>query len=126
MPAGTGQKASLANHLKMKNVEIITPRLLTQVLEQQQRQAILKWVADPFGNSVKNFPVALPAGSQIEHEGGLKVLGEQPYSVCLKVHEVRVPKSRATRAARLPDGGVAKADGNWTWGAGNAPVEASE
>lgn len=89
----------------MKYVDV-SPAALTRLLEEQQKAAVLKWVADPFGNHVKTFPINLPEG-------------DKPYSLCLRVHEVRVPKACATRAARLPDGGLVHANGTWTWGPGN-------
>jgi len=97
----------------------VTPEALTRLLEEQQRAAVLKWVADPFGNYVKTFPVQLPEGSRLNHQGTPKVFGAEPYPLCLTIHEVRVAKSSSTRAARLPDGGMVHANGTWKWGPAN-------
>lgn len=102
----------------MKYVEV-TSDALTRLLEEQQKAAVLKWVADPFGNYVKTFPVQLPKGSRIKHLGTMKDWSDEPFSLCLTIHEVKVPKSSATRAARLPDGGTVHANGTWKWGPGN-------
>ena len=102
----------------MTNVEV-TPAALTRLLEEQQKAAVMKWVADPFGNHVKTFPVQLPEGSSINHQGVLKEWTDKPFDVLLNIHEVRVSKQGSTRAARLPDGGSVHANGTWTWGPGN-------
>ena len=102
---------------------LITPQSLTRILEQQQRQAVIKWVADPFGNHVKAFAVTLPEHSQIEYCGEVKNWGPKPYLVCLTIHDIKVAKSASRRAAKLPDGGVVLADGKWNWGAANALLE---
>ena len=110
-PAKGGLFGPNPNALVMNSVTV-TPDVMTRLLEEQQKAAVLKWVADPFGNLVKTFPINLPDT-------------EKPYSLCLKVHEVKVPKSSSTRAVRLPDGGTVLANGTWKWGPGNEPPAAT-